>query len=234
MLSCHAAERLICGWRTCVQVSTIAGWSWAGGWDLDRAGHVDKDGWAYGQDFGKLRSPPAPGSDKPSVADTVRRRRWVRRRQRASPGGRTAAAAGSQRLVITSSQDIGRVQAGEMLPLPLDWEKDGASLRRRDPLIGHLRRRSLPCFTSHSTRLGLGVCRQAAAGAPCAGRGRGRGRARLEQRELRRLQLRQARLPGRQHDAPGVVFPPGALGRCAGQPGDGRGVPARACSLAAP
>lgn len=56
----------------------FSGWEWEEPWELETTGHTDKEGWSYGVDFGSLRYPPAPGSQKGAMQHFVRRRRYYR------------------------------------------------------------------------------------------------------------------------------------------------------------
>ncbi|KDD76764.1 hypothetical protein H632_c113p0, partial [Helicosporidium sp. ATCC 50920] len=61
------------------------GWQWLEEtWHVDLSGSivdaVDDEGWSYGLDFGRVAHPFAPGAGLKSVADFVRRRRWIRTR----------------------------------------------------------------------------------------------------------------------------------------------------------
>lgn len=111
-------------------------------------------------DFKRLHFPPPPGSHKPSLTDSVRRRRWVRRRRRtgrqpfpvataavtaAGKAFGAAAALGHQvltgqapggegDLVIKHREILGRAAPGEALPLPLGWSAQGRQLQLRPVL----------------------------------------------------------------------------------------------------
>ncbi|CAM8996430.1 unnamed protein product [Rhodiola kirilowii] len=59
------------------------GWQWTSSWNVDKSPFVDNDGWAYGMDFQHLNwLPNTQRSNSKSVADVVRRRRWIRKRQK--------------------------------------------------------------------------------------------------------------------------------------------------------
>ncbi|CAM6102066.1 unnamed protein product [Calypogeia fissa] len=85
------------------------GWVWTSDWALDKASHVDADGWYYGADFQSLRWPPTSvKASKKSTFDFARRRRWVRTRQRVP-----------ESTYIRTRHVIGLIEPGSSIPIPL-------------------------------------------------------------------------------------------------------------------
>jgi hypothetical protein len=136
-----------------------AGWEWDGGWYLDRSHHPhlgdsggepsDKEGWRYGADWGSLdRSTSSSGSDDV----VVRQRRWLRKKRATRPdaaalphviGGRGKANTGRSTMippettVLKRRIVVGVAAPGQLLPLPLEWQKSGVQLQVR-PCTGRM------------------------------------------------------------------------------------------------
>lgn len=110
------------------------GWHWDGQWEVEKQGHVDRDGWAYFADFTTSRYPPPPGAQKRGLVDFVRRRRIVRRRKpAAAPEPSEADSQHAQQPQRQQAQHepeaerdvVGVVEPGDSLPLPPRWRSDG-------------------------------------------------------------------------------------------------------------
>lgn len=137
-----------------------SGWDWDGGWYLDRSHHphhtgvvggggksADKEGWRYGADWGSLdRSSSSSGSGDV----VVRQRRWLRKKRAVHPDaaalphvigcrgktniGRSTIVA-PETSVLKRRTVVGVAAPGQLLPLPLEWQKSGVQLQVR-PCIG--------------------------------------------------------------------------------------------------
>eukprot|EP00850_Spirogloea_muscicola_P002380 SM000009S23509 [mRNA] locus=s9:423530:451441:+ [translate_table: standard] len=83
-----------------------AGWEWTSDWQVEKAGHVNREGWAYAPAFRISHWPPSAKARRRGVLDFTRRRRWVRTRER------VAGAGGEDRMIV------GVLQPGEDVPLP--------------------------------------------------------------------------------------------------------------------
>ncbi|KAK9819963.1 hypothetical protein WJX72_004515 [[Myrmecia] bisecta] len=127
------------------EVNLPEGWEWEGPWEVEKSGHVDSEGWSYAADFGSLKYPPKPGSEKKSTFDFCRRRRWVRRRRQIASSllqARRSTSFRSDSIPRCADPNVertvlGTIDPGESIPLPYGWRSSGKQVQLRPVLDAH-------------------------------------------------------------------------------------------------
>lgn len=118
-------------------VNPPAGWMWQGPWRVERGPNTDADGWSYAVDFSLLSYPFHNGSGKRSMANFVRRRRWVRHRCRdpsSTPAMHASSSRASQQQPPPPSDAIvslGVLVPGEHMMIPIIVLEASAELKVR-------------------------------------------------------------------------------------------------------